>query len=206
MSTIASVSLTIARPQARTKKTDTVGDLLARTAEGDQWAFVELYDTLAPRALGIASRVIVDRQFAEDVVQEVFLEIWQKAARFDKSKGNGTSWVLGLARNRAIDRVRSEQSSRDRDLEIGSRDFVLTTPDASESAEASELRVIIDRALRVLPEAQRHAVVLSYAGLSHTQIAAETGVPVGTVKSRLRVALIRLREEMGVESAATIER
>jgi len=206
MTTVASVSLTAARPEARAKKKDTVGDLLVRIAQGDQWAFVELYDALAPRALGIASRVIVDRQFAEDVVQEVFLEIWQKAARFDSAKGNGTSWVLGLARNRAIDRVRSEQSSRDRDLEIGSRDFVLTTPDASESAEASELRTIIDRALKVLPEAQRHAVALSYAGLTHTQIAAETGVPVGTVKSRLRVALIRLREEMGVESAATIER
>jgi len=189
---------TIARRSSRT--TDPAGALLARVAEGDQWAFVELYDTVAPRALGIATRVILDRQFAEDIVQEVFLEIWQKAARFDGAKGNGTSWVLGLTRNRAIDRVRAEQSARDRDLAIGTRDWVAATDDVSDLAEAAEARRLIERALRVLPEAQRMTVQLSYAGLSHTQIATQLGIPVGTVKSRLRTAVARLREEFGVDA------
>ena len=190
---------TVARRSSRTP--DPAGALLARVAEGDQWAFVELYDSVAPRALGIATRVILDRQFAEDIVQEVFLEIWQKAARFDGSKGNGTSWVLGLTRNRAIDRVRAEQAARDRDLAIGTRDWVAATDDVSDLAEAAEARRLVERALRVLPEAQRMTVQLSYAGLSHTQIATQLGIPVGTVKSRLRTAVARLREEFGVDAA-----
>ena len=200
-STIAVPALPTATVTRRPSRPfDHTASLLTRVAEGDQWAFVELYDSLAPRALGIATRVIIDRQFAEDIVQEVFLEIWRKAARFDGSKGNGRNWVLGLARNRAIDRVRSEQSARDRDLEIGVRDWVATTDDASEIVEASEAKRIVDGALRVLPDAQRLTLLLSYGGYSHSQIAAQLGIPVGTVKSRLRASIARLREELGVES------
>lgn len=195
----AVAAATITRRAARA--TDPSGALLARIADGDQWAFVELYDSLAPRALGIATRVIIDRQFAEDIVQEVFLEIWQKAKRFDRSKGNGTSWVLGLTRNRAIDRVRSEQSARDRDLDIGTRDWVGETDDVSAQAETAEAKRLVDRALLVLSETQRHTVMLSYSGYSHSQIASQLGIPVGTVKSRLRASVARLREEFGVDAA-----
>jgi len=199
-STIALPAVQAATTARRSRPTDVTGALLARVTEGDQWAFAELYDTVAPRALGIATRVIVDRQFAEDVVQEVFLEIWQKAARFDGSRGNGTSWILGLTRNRAIDRVRAEQAARDRDLAIGSRDWIAVVDDVSDNAEAAEDKRLVERALRVLPEAQRMTVQLSYAGYSHSQIAARLGIPVGTVKSRLRSAVTRLREEFGVDA------
>lgn len=182
------------------RPTDTAGALLVRIADSDQWAFVELYDALGSRALGIAARVIIDRQFAEDVVQEVFLEIWQRASRFDLSKGNGTSWVLGLTRNRAIDRVRAEQAARQRDFDIGTRDWVSEADDVATMVEAAETKRLLDRALQVLPAAQRETVVLSYGGYSHSQIAARLGVPVGTVKSRLRTAIARLREEFGVDA------
>jgi RNA polymerase sigma-70 factor, ECF subfamily len=179
---------------------DPAGALLTRVADGDQWAFVELYDSLAPRALGIATRVIVDRQFAEDVVQEVFSEIWQKATSFDRSKGSGATWVFGLTRNRAIDRVRAEQAARRRDLDIGRRDWVAESDDVATMAEAAEVKRLVDRALRVLPEAQRETVVLSYHGYSHASIAEQLDIPIGTVKSRLRAAIARLREEFGVNA------
>jgi len=179
---------------------DRASVLLTGVAHGDQWAFTELYDALAPRALGVATRVIIDRQFAEDIVQEAFLEVWQRAARFDGSKGNGTNWVLGLTRNRAIDRVRAEQAARDREIAIGIRDWVAVTDDVSDRAEAAEAKRLIEHALRVLPEAQRTTVQLSYRGYSHSRIAAHLGIPVGTVKSRLRSGVARLREELGAES------
>ena len=110
-------------PEDGADSVDHAGDLLRRVADGDQAAFARLYDMLSPRAFGLILRVLVDRSQSEEVLQEVFLEIWQSAARFAPNKGQGRSWVLTIAHRRAVDRVRSAQASSDRDVRAGFRDI-----------------------------------------------------------------------------------
>jgi RNA polymerase sigma-70 factor, ECF subfamily len=183
-----------ARPDApRVDKLDRAAQLLRDAANGDQRAFATLYDEYASRLLGMAVRVLVDRTLAEDVTQEVFLEIWQHAATFDPQKGSGINWMLTLTRRRAIDRVRSEQSARDRDERIGMRQVAREVDDTAEAAEGVELRATIGRALATLSEVQRSAISLQYSGYSQSEIAARLGVPLGTVKTRVRDGMAQLR-------------
>ncbi|MBN9172657.1 MAG: RNA polymerase subunit sigma, partial [Microbacterium sp.] len=102
---------------------DHVGDLLLRVADGDRAAFAELYDTLSSRVFGLILRVLVDRSQSEEVLQEVFLELWQSASRFAPNRGQGRTWVLTIAHRRAVDRVRASQASTDRDVRAGFRDL-----------------------------------------------------------------------------------
>lgn len=179
---------------------DHVGELLQKVATGDRTAFAELYDTLSARAFGLILRVLVDRSQSEEVLQEVFLEIWQSAARFTPKKGQGRSWVLTIAHRRAVDRVRSSQSSVDRDVRAGFRDIDVAYDDVSERVELKiEGRRVVD-ALATLPEAQKEAITLAYfGGYSQSEIATLVGAPLGTVKTRMRDGLSRLRMEMGVD-------
>ncbi len=174
-------------------------DLLARVAAGDKAAFARLYDATAPRLFGLARRLLIDSAQAEEVTQEVYLEIWQSATRYEASRGSAMGWMLTLAHRRSVDRIRSAQSSRDRDTRIGIRDF---DREYDQVAEAVEVRIEserVKRALEKLTELQRQAVTLAYfKGLSHTEVATMLHVPVGTVKTRLRDGMIRLRDEMGV--------
>jgi len=174
---------------------------LTAVATGDRGAFAELYDQLVPRVLGLTTRLLRDRAQAEEVTQEVFLEVWQQAARYDPSKGGATTWVLTMAHRRAVDRVRSSQAGRDRDTRIGIRDW---SPDYDSVSEAAEIRVENERvkaALGRLTDLQRQAVTLAYyGGFSHSEVAEILHVPLGTVKTRLRDGMIRLRDEMGVAS------
>ncbi|MCJ1714551.1 sigma-70 family RNA polymerase sigma factor [Microbacterium sp. M1A1_1b] len=175
--------------------------LLLRVAQGDQQAFSELYDELAGRVLGLITRLLRDRAQSEEVAQEVFLEVWQQAAKFDTARGSASSWVLTMAHRRAVDRVRAAQSSRDRDTKIGIRDFESGFDQVSESVEIRIEHERVSRALGRLTEFQRQAVQLSYyGGYSHSEMAEMLGVPIGTVKTRLRDGMIRLRDEMGVTS------
>jgi RNA polymerase sigma-70 factor, ECF subfamily len=177
----------------------TAEDLLVRVAAGDQAAFGELYDRLAPRLFGLVRRLLIDHSQAEEVAQEVFLEIWQSAALFDPNKGSATTWALTMARRRAIDRIRSAQSSRNRDTRVGIRDI---EPEYDEVSEAVELRVEherVEKAMQSLSAVQREAIALAYyGGCTHAEVAERLGVPVGTVKTRLRDGMIRLREALGV--------
>jgi len=102
---------------------DLAADLLVRVADGDQRAFAELYDLLSPRVFALILKVVVNRAQSEEVLQEVFLEIWQSASRFAPNRGQGRSWVFTIAHRRAVDRVRSSQSSTDRDMRVGVRDL-----------------------------------------------------------------------------------
>jgi len=176
-------------------------DLLQRVAAGDQVAFGELYDQTAPRVLGLIKRLLKDHAQSEEVAQEVFLEIWQTASRFDTTRGSAASWMLTMAHRRAVDRVRASQSGRDRDLKIGVRDL---SPEYDSVTESVEIRIEherVERALGRLTELQRQAVKLAYyGGYSHSEVATMLGVPIGTVKTRLRDGMIRLRDEMGVAS------
>ena len=175
--------------------------LLRRIAEGDQKAFSRLYDDIAPRVLGLIRRLLIDHAQSEEVAQEVFLEIWQTASRFDENKGGASTWILTMAHRRAIDRIRASQSSRDRDTKVGIRDFAPEYDHVSESVEVTIEHERVKKAMARLTELQRQAVTLAYyGGYSHSEVAALLKVPIGTVKTRLRDGMIRLRDEMGVAS------
>jgi RNA polymerase sigma-70 factor (ECF subfamily) len=178
---------------------DHIAQLLGRIAGGDQDAFARLYDLLSARVFGLIMRVLVDRSQSEEVLQEVFLEIWQSAERFTPNRGQGRSWVLTIAHRRAVDRVRSSQASSDRDVRAGFRDLDVAHDGVAEQVELRiEGRKVV-AALATLPEPQREALTLAYfGGYSQSEIAALVGAPLGTVKTRMRDGLSRLRIEMGV--------
>ncbi|MDO7883657.1 sigma-70 family RNA polymerase sigma factor [Antiquaquibacter soli] len=175
--------------------------LLERVAAGDKQAFSDLYDEVAPRVFGLVKRLLVDHSQSEEVTQEVFLEIWQTATRFDPNKGGATTWILTMAHRRAVDRVRASQSSRDRDLKVGIRDFSSDYDHVTESVEVSVEHERVEKAMARLTELQRQAIQLSYyGGYSNSEVASILSVPIGTVKTRIRDGMIRLRDELGVAS------
>lgn len=178
---------------------DAVADLLVDIASGDQGAFARLYDLLSPRVFGLILRVLVNRSQSEEVLQEVFLEIWQSADRFAPNRGQGRSWVMTIAHRRAVDRVRASQSSTDRDVRAGLKDIGVAHDSVAERVELGiEGEKAVD-ALAGLPEAQKEALVLAYyGGYSQNEIAVLVGAPLGTIKTRMRDGLIRLRSAMGV--------
>jgi RNA polymerase sigma-70 factor, ECF subfamily len=145
--------------------------------------------------------VLRDTAQSEEVTQEIFLEIWQNAPRFDQNKGTAVTWIMTMTHRRAVDRVRAAQSSRDRDVKIGIRDYA---PDYDNVAESVEIRIEHERvkqAMSRLTDLQRQAVTLAYfGGYSHTEVAEMLKIPVGTIKTRLRDGMIRLRDELGVAS------
>jgi len=189
------------RPSADSVVPVTNDDLLARVALGDQSAFAELYDNMAPRVLGLVKRLLRDHAQSEEVTQEIFLEIWQNATRYDPSKGGASSWILTMTHRRAVDRVRASQASRDRDTKIGIRDFDAEYDNVSDTVQTTIEHERVEKAMLRLTELQRQAVTLAYyGGLSHSEVAAQLSVPIGTVKTRVRDGLIRLRDELGVAS------
>ena len=178
-----------------------LNDLLGRVAEGDEVAFAELYDRSSGRVLGLVRRLLKDHAQSEEVTQEIFLEVWQNATRYEAAKGSATTWILTMAHRRAVDRIRSSQSTRDRDTKIGLRDMETEYDSVSESVEIRVEHERVGRALQRLTELQRQAVTPSYyGGYSHSEVAEMLNVPVGTVKTRLRDGMIRLRDELGVAS------
>jgi RNA polymerase sigma-70 factor (ECF subfamily) len=186
---------------ASTEPVVSLDDLLTKVASGDRDAFGALYDQLSGRVLGLITRLLRDRAQSEEVAQEVFLEVWQNATRFDPARGSAPSWILTMAHRRAVDRVRAAQSSRDRDTRVGIRDYETEFDSVTESVEIRIEHERVGRALARLTEFQRQAVTLAYyGGFSHSEMAAHLGVPIGTVKTRLRDGMIRLRDEMGVTS------
>lgn len=178
---------------------DAVADLLLAVSSGDQRAFAELYDTLSQRVFGLILRVLVNRSQSEEVLQEVFLEIWQSASRFAPNKGQGRTWVMTIAHRRAVDRVRSSQSSTDRDVRAGLRDIGVAHDSVAEQVELSIEGERVTTALSGLPDAQREAIVLAYyGGYSQNEISVLLGAPLGTIKTRMRDGLTRLRTALGV--------
>jgi RNA polymerase sigma-70 factor, ECF subfamily len=171
--------------------------LIASVAGGDQAAFASLYDALSPVVFGVVRRVLRDPAQAEEVTQEVFVEIWRQAARFDATRGSVRTWAVTIAHRRAVDRVRSEQAHRDRQLSVGA--VAADAPDSPEDEAVDvEDRQRARAAMAQLPSAQRQALELAfYDGLTHVQIAERLDVALGTVKTRIRDGLIRLRLNMG---------
>lgn len=180
---------------------ETRESLLARVAQGDKAAFSDLYDQTASRVLGLIRRVLIDHAQSEEVTQEVFLEIWQSASRYEPNKGGATTWILTMAHRRAIDRIRASQSSRDRDMKIGVRDYDPGVDDVADSVEIRIENERVKKAMQQLTELQRQAITLAfYEGYTHSEVSTILHVPIGTVKTRLRDGMIRLRDAMGVTS------
>jgi RNA polymerase sigma-70 factor (ECF subfamily) len=171
--------------------------LLRRVARGDEAALASLYDRLAPLAYGLALRVTRDSRLAQDAVQEAFVRAWGHAARFDGRLGSARAWVLRIARNAAIDQRRSEEARQRAErrairepLERG--EAAPTRPDSA--IAASQRRSALRSALEKLPTEQRRMIEIAYfEGLSHSEIATREGVPLGTVKTRIRDGVTRLR-------------
>ena len=176
-------------------------ELLGRVAHGDQSAFGELYDQIAPRVLGLVKRLLVDHAQSEEVTQEIFLEVWQSASRYEPTRGGASTWILTMAHRRAVDRIRSSQAGRDRDAKIGIRDLAVAYDHVAETVEVRIEHERVEKAMTRLTQLQRQAVSLAYyGGFSHSEVADMLHIPLGTVKTRLRDGLIRLRDELGVAS------
>ncbi|HEX8128911.1 MAG TPA: sigma-70 family RNA polymerase sigma factor [Pyrinomonadaceae bacterium] len=183
--------------EAAPQKTSTDTELLHAIARGDESALAALYDRYNSILLGLLLRILHSRVEAEDVLQEVFLQIWQRAANFDDARGRAFTWMVTLARSRAIDRLRSLQS-RQRADDTALRDAPETVGDASVDAYQAEQREIVRAALAEIPEEQRRALLLAYfEGLTQSEIAARLGQPLGTVKTRMRSGMSKLRDLLG---------
>jgi RNA polymerase sigma-70 factor (ECF subfamily) len=173
-------------------------ELIAKVALGDERAFAELYDLMAGRILGMVTRVLRSRVQAEEVTQEVLLEIWRKAARFSAQRGTVASWVLTIAHRRAVDRVRSEQSAADREIRADRLDERRPFDEVAEATLATVDRELVRSALAGLTGLQRECVVLAYyEGLTYREVAEVLDTPLGTIKTRIRDGLIRLRDCLG---------
>ena len=172
--------------------------LLSRAGRGDQAAFAQLYDALAPLLHGIVLKVLRDPAHSDEVTQEAFVELWRLAPRYDASRGSVRSWAATLAHRRAIDRVRSEQAARDR-TERDAQKRPADSPDVADQVVASFEATRVRKAVERLTEMQREAVELAYfGGHTYREVAVLLNVPEGTVKTRIRDGMIRLRDELGV--------
>ncbi len=187
-------------PQVEADPPPTLDDLLQRVALGDNPAFEFLYDEVANSVYGIVRRVLRDPAQSEEVTQEVLVEVWRTATRFDPARGSASSWILTMAHRRAIDRVRSSQASVDRDQRVAVRE---NTRDYDEVAEQVENRLEqeqVRRCLDTLTDLQSESVRLAYyGGYTYREVSELLDVPLGTVKTRLRDGLIRLRDCLGVQ-------
>ncbi len=169
-------------------------ELLHAIARGDDSSLATLYDRYSAILLGLMLRILHSRPEAEDVLQEVFLQVWRRAADFDEARGRGFTWLVTLARSRAIDRLRS-LDARGRAATAAQREVQADTADATDDVLHAEQRTVVLAALAQLPEEQRRALLLAYFdGLTQSEIAAHLQQPLGTIKTRMRSGLIKLRE------------
>lgn len=174
--------------------------LLERCGTGDREAFAAVYDRVAGRVNGLTRRIVRDAAQAEEVTQEVLLDVWRKAAAFDPSRGSALSWVLMIAHRRSVDRVRASQSQSARDDGYEShRPPQLADPTAEDATDRVR-SVAVRAAVAQLSEGQRRALEMAYfEGRTHREIAEELEIPLGTAKTRVRDGLRHLRQTLREE-------
>jgi len=179
-------------------------ELLVRMSRGDERALGSFYDRWEGAVRAIVLRVVHEPAEADDVVEEVFWQAWRQAGRFEAGRASGGTWLLTIARSRALDRLRALKRSRedaglDALLDSGSELAIHGTPDPLEAAMLAERARVVRDALATLPADQRATLELAYLeGLSQSEIAERTREPLGTIKTRMRLAMIKLRERLGV--------
>lgn len=198
------------RQPAGRGRTDTedgrLRDLVATVARGDQQAYAELYDQLSAVIYGVCRRVLRDPSEAEEVAQEVLLEVWRSASRYDPGRGGVRSWVVTIAHSRAVDRVRSSERRKARETAVALPEPPAVDVVSEAAISAFEVRRV-RRAVAELSDTQRESVRLAfYGGHTHSEVAALLDVPLGTVKTRIRDGLTRLRQHLGPELEARDER
>ncbi|NIH87688.1 ECF RNA polymerase sigma factor SigK [Amycolatopsis granulosa] len=174
-------------------------DLLVEVARGSEVAFERLYEVVAGPVYGVVRRVVRDVAQSEEVAQEVLVELWRTAARFDPARGSAVNWALTLAHRRAVDRVRSAQARVDREQKTQAMASGREFDEVAEAVTARLEREQVRRCLSTLTELQRESVVLAYyGGKTYPEVAELLDCPLGTIKTRLRDGLIRLRDCLGV--------
>lgn len=175
-----------------------LSELLTRVARGDESAFAAVYDEVGSAVLGLARRVLRNPARAEEVAQEVFLQVWQTAARFDPARGQGKSWILTIAHRRAVDAVRHDQAATNRDRKYdwsGGPDYDHVEEEVTINLEHEQVR----KCMGGLTDLQREAVDLAYyKGYTYSEVATVLDVNPATIKTRMRDGLVRLRDCMGV--------
>lgn len=185
---------------------ETLESLMLLTQQGDAAAFARLYDHIAPNVLGLSLQILHDQAQAEEVTQEVFIEVWQHAADFDPAKGSAKAWILRRAGLRAIDRVRSAIATLKRD----DREAFLVASIKKESVEDEALRNVqrhaVRTALEIMGEPHKTAILMAYFGdMTHAELAEATGVPLGTAKTRVRDGLRKLEKILKEQRDALAE-
>jgi RNA polymerase sigma-70 factor (ECF subfamily) len=175
-------------------------ELLGAVSRGDQQAMAQLYDATHRLVFVLARRILGANDAAEEVMLDVFMQVWRSAPSFDAGRGRVSSWLLTIARSRALDRRRSVAARALRE-DAWSETLAEQTPDCAcgvdpqRAQDRAEQRDTVRAAIGALPEAQRRAIELAYfPGLSHTEIAARLGEPLGTIKTRIRLGMIKLRD------------
>jgi RNA polymerase sigma-70 factor, ECF subfamily len=185
----------IARPERAE-----IDGLLRAIAHGDDASFSRLYDLVAPRVFGLARRVLRDPAQAEEMAQEVLVEVWRTAARFDPQRGSGLSWVLTIAHRRSVDRVRSEQASADRMQRVAAASAQVPYDEVADQVGSRLERQQVRRCLDGLTTLQREAITLAYyGGHTYREVATLLDAALPTIKTRMRDGLIRLRDCLSVE-------
>ncbi|MFH9861099.1 sigma-70 family RNA polymerase sigma factor [Streptomyces sp. NPDC017202] len=176
-------------------------ELLGQVALGDEKAFAMVYDAVVGSVLGVARAVLRDQAQSEEVAQEVLVEVWRTAPRYRAERGTAINWILTLAHRRAVDRVRSVEAAAVRDHKAALLDRTPEYDEVTEQVEARLEREQVRRCLRTLTGIQRQAVTLAYyRGLTYREVAEALTLPLGTVKTRLRDGLIRMRDCLGVSA------
>jgi RNA polymerase sigma-70 factor, ECF subfamily len=186
-------------PQPADDNASELAGLLTASARGDEHAFARLYDRTSSRIYGMVLRVVRDPAQAAEVTQDVYLQVWREAARFDPELGSVISWLLMIAHRRAVDRVRSARAATVREDRYAIAQADRPYDQVSERAHASLEAQRVRNALQDLTETQREAINLAYfAGYTHREVASLLDLPLGTAKTRIRDGLIRLRDALGV--------
>jgi RNA polymerase sigma-70 factor (ECF subfamily) len=170
--------------------------LIRKVAVGDQSALTELYDTTSRLVFGLILRIVSDRATAEEVLLDVYTQVWRQAASYDSTRGTPIAWLMTIARSRAIDRIRSGKHDQQNKESLDSVGEVASTvADPEQDSVISERRNLVRSALNSLSREQREVIELAYyAGLSHSEIALKLGQPLGTVKTRTRLGMMKLRD------------
>ncbi|HKQ53740.1 MAG TPA: sigma-70 family RNA polymerase sigma factor [Pyrinomonadaceae bacterium] len=189
-------------PSGQSARNQEIAALIKRAAAGDQLAVSELYDATSRMVYGLVLRILGDEAAAEEVLLDVYMQVWRQAGSYDAKRGAPLAWLATIARSRAIDRLRAgrQEWQRARSLETVSQ--LSTGENLEEAAYVTELRKVVRGALGTLSAEQREALELAYyGGLSHSEIAERLGQPLGTIKTRIRLGMIKLRALLKPEYA-----